>query len=71
MHQAIATAFAPERVLFPTKIHLGGRTPVADDQLTTIRTVNRTIQANYPQLRAVGTIINMPPGSVPFVLFGP
>ncbi|GJJ10625.1 hypothetical protein Clacol_004852 [Clathrus columnatus] len=71
MHQAIATAFCPDRVLFPKPSHIENRQLVTADQLDSIRTVNRSIESNYPQLRAVGIIMDMPPGSVPFVIFGP
>ncbi|KAH7340553.1 P-loop containing nucleoside triphosphate hydrolase protein [Rhizoctonia solani] len=66
MHQALATAFAEPRVLFPAIVH-------EKRQLTTrnVRTVNPLISQNPPQLLAIKSIVNLPPGSPPFVIFGP
>lgn len=71
MHQALGTAFKADRVLFPRKDHVKGRKAPTDMQMEDIRAVNRIIQTNPPQLLAVATILHMPEGSVPFVLFGP
>lgn len=71
MHQAIATAFSSDRVLFPTWAHTTNQKRITEERISVIRTVDRTIQSNPPQLRAVGTIVFMPPGSVPFIIFGP
>jgi helicase MOV-10 len=71
MHQALGTAFSSNRVLFPTEDHIRGRMPPSRGQIDSIRTVNHLIMTNPPQLLAVATILNMPEGSVPFVLFGP
>ncbi|KAF8520941.1 P-loop containing nucleoside triphosphate hydrolase protein [Hysterangium stoloniferum] len=71
MHQALGTAFSSKRVLFPTDTDIRRRTPPSYSQRNDIRAVNRHIMTNPPQLLAVATILNMPEGSVPFVLFGP
>ncbi|KAG9124505.1 hypothetical protein FRC07_011359 [Ceratobasidium sp. 392] len=66
MHQALATAFVEPRVLFPTLAHeKRGR---AVGQVTTI---NPLVQGNPPQLMAVKSIMSLPAGSPPFVIFGP
>lgn len=71
MHQALGTAFNPDRVLFPHPDDLRNlRQPDAQD-LARIRTFNRLIERNPPQLLAVTAIVSRPPGSMPFVVFGP
>ncbi|KAL5635882.1 hypothetical protein ACGC1H_004621 [Rhizoctonia solani] len=66
MHQALATAFSEPRVLFPALAH-------EKRQLTTrnVRTINPLVGQNPPQLLAVNSIMSLPPGSPPFIIFGP
>ncbi|CAE6410220.1 unnamed protein product [Rhizoctonia solani] len=66
MLQALATAFAEPRALFPAVAH-------EKRQLMTrnIRTLNPLVSQNPPQLLAVQSIISLPPGSPPFIIFGP
>ncbi|KAF8759113.1 P-loop containing nucleoside triphosphate hydrolase protein [Rhizoctonia solani] len=66
MHQALATAFAEPRALFPTIVH-------EKPHLTRrhVRTVNPLVDQNPPQLLAVKSILSLPPGSPPFIIFGP
>ncbi|KIJ29274.1 hypothetical protein M422DRAFT_188705 [Sphaerobolus stellatus SS14] len=71
MHQALSTAFTSPRVLFPSEDDLRGKEVPTERQMEKIRPVNRLIKTNPPQLLAVATILNMPLGSPPFVLFGP
>lgn len=66
-HQALGSAFAPERLLFPMQLHVHART----DDTAPIRPHNRILANNARQLEAVSAIVNNPPGSVPFVVFGP
>jgi len=66
-HQALDTVFTESRVLFPEKSHLP-KTPVPK---LLSKTVNRLILSNTPQLQAVTSIVVAPPGSLPFVVFGP
>ena len=71
MLQALATAFTSSRVLFPAEADIWDRTIPRERDMAKITPVNRLIKTNPPQLLAVATILNMPEGSVPFVLFGP
>ncbi|CAE6393339.1 unnamed protein product [Rhizoctonia solani] len=66
MHQALETAFAEPRVLFPTTAHEKRRLTTRD-----VRTVNPLVNQNFPQLLAVRSILSLPPGSPPFIIFGP
>lgn len=71
-HLAMDTAFAQDRVLFPTRAHLPGGTyqyPLAKD--VKLKVFNPLIAQNPPQLQAVTSIAQRAPGSVPFVIFGP
>lgn len=68
MHQALGTAFTSDRVLFPDAKHIVRPTRV---EMEKIRAVNRDIETNPPQLQAVTSIVHMPKGSMPFVVFGP
>ncbi|KAG6846754.1 hypothetical protein H0H93_012093 [Arthromyces matolae] len=67
-HQALDAAFSEERVLFPERKHLLIHTPPPP---AAIRLFNPLIGKNAPQLQAVTSIIKLPPGSPPFVIFGP
>ncbi|KAK2465577.1 hypothetical protein APHAL10511_002469 [Amanita phalloides] len=66
-HMAMDTAFSQDRVLFPERGH------IQSPRLTNsqIKAFNPLIQKNAVQLRAVTTIVNSPPGSIPFIIFGP
>ncbi len=68
-HQALLTVFKPSRILFP-KLALFPRNPPST---TSIRkqVFNRLIPDNPQQLQAVASISFLPPGSPPFVVFGP
>ncbi|CAE6520072.1 unnamed protein product [Rhizoctonia solani] len=66
MHQALATAFAEPRALFPTIAHEKRRIATRD-----VRSVNPLVSQNPPQLLAVKSIVSLPPGSPPFIIFGP
>ncbi|KAI0027031.1 P-loop containing nucleoside triphosphate hydrolase protein [Vararia minispora EC-137] len=67
-HQALDTAFAADRLLFPTSAHIKTRSPAKS---FTIRLFNPLIASNRPQIEAVHAIMSLPPGSMPFILFGP
>jgi helicase MOV-10 len=71
MHQALGTTFTSDRVLFPSEAHIVSRVATTDVEMKKIRCVNRLIESNPPQLQAVASILHMPKGSVPFVVFGP
>ncbi|ETW81078.1 hypothetical protein HETIRDRAFT_385786 [Heterobasidion irregulare TC 32-1] len=66
-HQALSSTFTPEHLLFPLQLHVHTR---AEDA-TVITPHNRMLANNSRQLDAVSAIVNNPPGSVPFVVFGP
>ncbi|CAE6409985.1 unnamed protein product, partial [Rhizoctonia solani] len=66
MHQALATAFSEPRVLFPTTAHEKRQLTARD-----VRTINPLVSQNPPQLLAVKSILSLPPGSPPFIIFGP
>lgn len=69
-HQALDTAFDPDRVLFPSLQHL---VPAAPPSTVAVRPYihNRLIAQNAAQLQAVASIAAKPMGSAPFVIFGP
>ncbi|KAI1789433.1 P-loop containing nucleoside triphosphate hydrolase protein [Ganoderma leucocontextum] len=70
-HQAIvATIRSPRRLLFPELGDEGLEIPVtgADSHLALF---NSSIGTNIPQLAAVMSIVQLRPGSAPFILFGP
>ncbi|KAH7924362.1 RNA helicase [Leucogyrophana mollusca] len=67
-HQALDTAFAPGRVLFPSRSDM----PLGQPRLSvSIKLFNRLIATNASQLLAVTSIMRQKPGSPPFVVFGP
>jgi len=69
-HQAMDSAYAEDRVLFPSNSHLFvGRIRTRAD--ISIKLYNPLIARNEPQQQAVVSIITLPPGSPPFVVFGP
>ncbi|KAL4247242.1 DNA2/NAM7 helicase family protein [Abortiporus biennis] len=72
-HQALDIALHSDRILFPSSNHV--RYPVAPvANLNTHITAsihNRLIASNPAQLQAVTSIVKLPPGSLPFVIFGP
>ncbi|KAJ7199239.1 P-loop containing nucleoside triphosphate hydrolase protein, partial [Mycena pura] len=69
-HLALDTAFSEDRVLFPLPGHVP-KAPYPTPANTQITVFNPLIAANAPQLQAVVSIVKRPPGSVPFVIFGP
>lgn len=71
MHQALDTAFNPKRILFPGAEHVANLKPPTQAQKDTLRLIDRKIADNPPQLEAIAAIVNRPPGSIPFVVFGP
>ncbi|KAI0048937.1 P-loop containing nucleoside triphosphate hydrolase protein [Auriscalpium vulgare] len=67
-HQALDTAFIERRVLFPTQQHVDGMVP---SNVSMMNFYNGLLAGNAPQRAAVSAIVRLPPGSVPFVIFGP
>lgn len=70
MHQAITLKSNVERIAFPEKRHVKS-IPVTTDQLRAIVPINRLIGEDHEQLLTVAAILHQPPGSAPFVIFGP
>jgi len=68
-HQALDTAFAFDKVLFPQRAHI---LPfVSRLGVIPINPTNPLIATNPPQLQAVASIVLQQPGSAPFIVFGP
>jgi helicase MOV-10 len=70
MHQALTLKADSTRFLFPEPEHIR-TTAVGIEQLHTINPINRLISEDYEQLMTIAAIFHQPPGSVPFVIFGP
>lgn len=71
MHHALSVAWNSGRLLFPSQTDgasLVGPTEAATSRL---RFFNRLLEDNPPQRLAVTGITMQPPGSVPFIIFGP
>ncbi len=69
-HMAMDTVFTEDRVLFPLIKHLS-TSPVKTQKDVSVRVYNSLISSNGPQLQAVISILAAPPGSPPFIVFGP
>ena len=69
-HQALDAAFAPERILFPTKAHLESEAFPSTSHIKPF-VYNPQVAANEAQLQAVATIVEQEPGAVPYIIFGP
>jgi helicase MOV-10 len=71
MHQAVSPQTKPARILFPSRDHCRAlKKPTATD-MQNIALVDRTLVNNPEQLQTIVAIVNRPPGSVPFIVFGP
>ena len=69
-HQAMDAAFVEDRVLFPLVSHLApGRLQTSRD--VRLNLYNGLLAQNAPQVQAVVSIVSLPPGSPPFIVFGP
>jgi len=71
MHDAITNNNNPTRFLFPGPEHIAGMRRVTQAQMDEIVPINRSRGSDEEQLETVTSIVNMPPGSPPFVVFGP
>lgn len=69
-HQAVDAVFAEDRILFPVVRHFpsGG---IPSTSRPSLKLYNTLISSNEPQLQAVVSVVGQPPGSLPFVIFGP
>ncbi|THG94461.1 hypothetical protein EW026_g7015 [Hermanssonia centrifuga] len=72
MHQAVVAPFNPPRLLLPDNRHLtnGVHLPRALE-VASISLVDRSLAQNSEQMQTIVAIANRPPGSVPFIVFGP
>ncbi|KAH7910666.1 P-loop containing nucleoside triphosphate hydrolase protein [Hygrophoropsis aurantiaca] len=71
MHSAIMAPDKQPRILFPEPDHIrGGRMLITSSNLP-FNPHNSLIEENQEQLQTIATILFQPPGSVPFIIFGP
>lgn len=70
MHQTLTVKIDSTRFTFPEPEHVKSA-PVNIDQLNSITPINRIIGEDHEQLLTVAAILHQPPGSVPFIIFGP
>ncbi|KAI5120593.1 hypothetical protein M0805_008071 [Coniferiporia weirii] len=71
MHQGLNTAVTFRRILFPRAEHITALRPPRQALVNDLRTIDRKIMDNPPQLEAVAAILYRLPGSVPFIVYGP
>ncbi|KAJ3979873.1 RNA helicase [Lentinula detonsa] len=71
MHAALVNRNNPARLLFPGPEHIRNMRRTSFELIDKITPINRVIGQDPEQLQAVAAIVNMPPGSPPFVIFGP
>lgn len=71
MHAAITNTNNPTRLLFPGLEHVRNMQRVTHALMNDIVPINRQIGEDPEQLECVAAIVNLPPGSPPFVVFGP
>lgn len=71
MHYALTNTFNPTRILFPRLDNILRRREVTPTEMNDIVLFNRLVGTDEEQLKTVAAIVNQPPGSVPFVVFGP
>ncbi|KAJ7676478.1 P-loop containing nucleoside triphosphate hydrolase protein [Mycena rosella] len=71
MHQALANSWKESRILFPRAEHISRNLRVSVMQRNGISPVNRRIAEDPEQFETVVAIVHQPPGSPPFVVFGP
>lgn len=69
-HQALDTAFHPDRLLLPLPAHIRSGKPISTVDIKS-RIFNRLVASNPAQVQAVASIVNQAPGAAPFVVFGP
>ena len=69
-HHAMDAVFTEDRVLFPVVRHLPSGGPPSVPK-SALKVYNTLISRNGPQLQAVVSVVAQPPGSLPFVIFGP
>jgi helicase MOV-10 len=70
-HKALNATYASERVLFPSVSHTRTLPCPSSQQISLITPFNPQLATNPPQMLAITAVRNRPPGSPPFVIFGP
>ncbi|CAL1708616.1 unnamed protein product [Somion occarium] len=70
-HEALSSAFSPSRLLFPGTRNVPVKNIPAVTEELRDWIYNKLIAGNAEQLQAVASIIQLPPGHAPFVIFGP
>ncbi|KAK7676351.1 hypothetical protein QCA50_020692 [Cerrena zonata] len=69
-HEALSNAFAPSRLLFPKQRDIVPSKPGVTAELRDW-IYNPLIAGNPEQLQAVASIVQLPAGHAPFIVFGP
>jgi helicase MOV-10 len=74
-YHALTSSFAsPRRLLFPSVSDIKPKKHLSRAEIYNLKfrhLVNRTIRDDPQQLQAVVSILEQPPGSVPFIVYGP
>lgn len=74
-HHAVAapTVPSPRRILFPGEIDTVGLGRASSANVEDVKTnlVDQSLADDEEQLETIAAIVNMPPGSVPFIVYGP
>lgn len=71
MYHILKNSFDPKRLLFPGPEHIRNAQRPTAAQRQNLVLFNRLLADDDEQLGAVAAILNMTPGSVPFIVFGP
>ena len=71
MHQAVVSPSKPVRLLFPSDVHGRGLRRPTVEHMNGISLIDRKLSDNIEQREAISAIVSRPPGSVPFIVFGP
>jgi helicase MOV-10 len=70
-HYALDTKNQQDRILFPTTAHASSASRREDAKKRKFSFFNNNIANNEQQQLAIRSIVRLPPGSPPFILFGP
>lgn len=70
-HQAVTLQNKQSRFLFPGPENVRALRRMNHAQMLALELEDETLGANPEQMEAIAAIVNMPPGSVPFVVYGP
>jgi helicase MOV-10 len=71
MHFAMTYQHKPLRLLFPDGRHVAHIQPPTHAQVESLIPVNRLIGSNPEQMKTVYSIMQLPKGCAPFIIFGP